>query len=432
MRTRFRKPGNIPIAMRVTASVGQSLGQSNGREIAVATKTKLPTGIEERPSRDDKGLPSYRAWVWDRRTNTRVRKTFSGKGALTAAKAWRADATSALNKGTNVAPSKVTLKEVAEEWLAGAKSSPPTVLNRSGEPFKPSALRGYEADLNRYVLKELGTSRLSDIRRGEVQRLVDKWTGEGLSGSKVRNIVTSLKTILRWAIDREIVATNPTLNLRLPNGSKHRDRAASREEAAELLSALPVDIRPIYATAAYAGLRAGELRALRWADVNLEAHRINVHRSWDDREGEITPKSKAGTRTAPIPKVLRKLLAEHKLSQGLRTRDTDFVFASKNGGPFTPTNIRRRGLVAWEKVNKERAAKEQPLLDPIGLHELRHTAISLWFASGVRREVCEDWAGHSSGHVTDIYRHLRPEVFDAELALVDEYLAERVRLAVGS
>jgi hypothetical protein len=37
--------------------------------------------------------------------------------------------------------------------------------------------------------------------------------------------------------------------------------------------------------------------------------------------------------------------------------------------------------------------------------------------------VCEDWAGHSSGHVTDIYRHLRPEVFDAELALVDEYLA---------
>ena len=44
-------------------------------------------------------------------------------------------------RGKNIAPSKRTLRELAEEWLAGAKASPPTVLNRSGRPYKPSVLR---------------------------------------------------------------------------------------------------------------------------------------------------------------------------------------------------------------------------------------------------------------------------------------------------
>lgn len=191
------------------------------------------------------------------------------------------------------------------------------------------------------------------------------------------------------------------------------------------------DIQAIYATAAYTGLRRGELRALRWGDVDFHKRRISVTKSWDDYAGEITPKSKAGVRLAPMPKVLHKILAEHKLRSGSRTSEDDFVF-TQTGGPFTDTNIRKRAFLAWEKENEKRAEQELPLLTPIGLHELRHSAISLWFAAGVRREVCEDWAGHSSGHVTDIYRHLRPEVFDAELARVDEYLAEPVAVAAVS
>ncbi len=391
-------------------------------------ETGLPVGIEARHARDCAVKPctcrpSYRAWVFDRRTNTRIRKSFSGKGALTAAKGWRIDALSDLQRGKNIAPSKLTLRAVTEEWFAGAKANPPTVLNRSGEVFKPSAIRGYESDLRRFVLPDFGGERISEIKRGDLQRLSDKLTGQGYSGSKVRNIITALKTIYRWAIDRELVNVNPTIGLRLPYGSKHRDRAASREEAVELLSALPADLRVIYATAAYAGLRRGELRGLMWSDVDLDGRRISVKRSWDDREGEVTPKSGAGTREAPLPQVLNRLLAAHKLRSD-KTGDNDFVFGSPNGLPFTATNIRERALLVWEKANAKREPNSQ--LNPISLHELRHTAISLWFASGVRRENCEDWAGHSSGAVTDIYRHLRPEVFNAELELLDEYLGPGV------
>src|SRR5262245_44938071 len=117
-----------------------------------ATKKKSPTGIEKRHSRRcrsrDGGRcdchPSYRAWVWDPRKTERVRKTFP---TLAAAKAWRADATTQINRGKRITPSRATLREAAEAWLEGAKSQPPTVLNREGLPYKPSALRGYEADL---------------------------------------------------------------------------------------------------------------------------------------------------------------------------------------------------------------------------------------------------------------------------------------------
>ena len=365
-------------------------------------------------------------WVFDRRTNSRIRKSFSGKGALAAAKGWRVDALSALNRGQNITPSKVTFGAVVADWLDGAKASPPTVLNRSGQVFKPSVLRGYESDLRRFVLPVFGNERISEIKRGDLQRLSDRFIGEGYSGSKIRNIVTAIKTVYRWAIEREITTSNPTIGLRLPNGVKHRHRAASREEAVELLNALPDDLRVLYAVAAYAGLRRGELRGLRWEDVDLDGRRISVKRSWDDREGEVTPKSAAGTRKAPIPKALARLLAEHRL-RSTRTAEADFVFGSPNGLPFTATNIRERAILAWKKANDRR--EEQ--LDPISLHELRHTAISLWFAAGVRRETCEDWAGHSSGAVTDIYRHLRPEVFDAELARVDEYLGPAVEALVA-
>ena len=188
-------------------------------------ETGLPVGIEARHARDCAVepctcTPSYRAWVYDRRTNTRIRKSFSGKGALAAAKGWRIDALSDLNRGKNIAPSKMTLRAVAEEWFAGAKATPPTVLNRSGEVFKPSAIRGYESDLRRFVLPDFGGEKLSEIRRGDLQRLCDKLTGQGYSGSKVRNVVTALKSVFRWALDRELVSVNPTTGLRLPNGDQ--------------------------------------------------------------------------------------------------------------------------------------------------------------------------------------------------------------------
>ena len=173
-------------------------------------KKRQPTGIFERHSRTCRTMttggacnctPSYRAWIFDRRINSKIFKTFAGTGALAAAKAWRADATSQLNRGKQVAQSKQTLRDVAEAWLAGAKAEPPTTLNRSGLPYKPSALREYERNLWNFILPELGNVRLSDVRRGDLQGLVDRLLGRGLSPSKVRNVIlrSASSTGTRWS-----------------------------------------------------------------------------------------------------------------------------------------------------------------------------------------------------------------------------------------
>jgi integrase len=365
-------------------------------------------------------VPSYRAFVFDKRTHAKVRRTFSGKGALAEAKRWRASATAALHEGKHVARSKITLRDAAEAWLAGAEAEPPTVLTRAGQRYKPSVLRGYRHDLEQHVLPDLGAVRLSEVRRGDLQSLIDRMLGSGLSGGKVRNVVVAVRVVYRQANERDLVSTNPTTGLRVPTGSKPRDRAATATEAAELLAALPTDIRPIYATAFYAGLRRGELRGLGWSDVDLADGVIHVRRGWDDVVGEISPKSRKGARTVPITGLLRDLLVEHKAAQD--TRSGEFVFGSKHGQPFTASNIRKRAAAAWEDANVERKKNKLAPLVPIGLHECRHTFVSLMHDAGLSLERIGDYVGHSSTYMTDRYRHLL-DGHEVEAArLLDEYL----------
>ena len=389
-------------------------------------KRRTSQGIEARHSRtcrtNDDGkcncTPSWRAWVYDRSNGTKVRKTFP---TLAAAKAWRADATSAQNRGRRVTAARITVREAAEAWLAGTKAEPPTILNRSNEPYKPSALREYERNLNNYVLPALGAHRLSELRRGDLQRFVDRLRGEGLSGSKVRNIIIAVRVLYRHAIERELVEVNPTSGLRLPNGSKPRDRAASATEAAALLAALPEADRALWATAFYAGLRRGELRGLRWDDVDLAAGIIHVRRGWDDLAGEIEPKSAKGTRTIPITALLRDYLVDLKARTGRDGRD--LVFGRTADMPFVPWSVREHALTAWEAENAKRAENKLDPLAPIGLHECRHTFVSLMHDAGISLERIGDYVGHSSSYMTDRYRHLL-EGHEAEAArLLDDYLA---------
>lgn len=73
---------------------------------------------------------------------------------------------------------------------------------------------------------------------------------------------------------------------------------------------------------------------------------------------------------------------------------------------FTPTHIRKLALAAWEKANVERREEEQIELKPIGLHELRHSYVSLMHDAGFSLERIGDYVGHSSTYMTDAYRHL--------------------------
>lgn len=367
--------------------------------------------------------PSVEAWVWSRRDGRKIRRTFTGKGAKAAAKAWRQDAAGELRRGRLRAPTSTTLKEAAEAFLAGARDG--SIRSRSGDAYKPSTIRSYEASLRLRVLPDLGGARLSDLARADMQDLVDRMLGQGLDASTIRNTLMPVRAIFRRAIVRGEVAVNPTAALELPAVRGRRDRIASPAEAARLLEAAPERDRTLWATALYAGLRRGELMALRWEDVDLAGGRtglIRVERSWDVREGLIEPKSQAGRRVVPIAGILREHLIAHKLRSG---RSEGLVFGRTAEQPFDGTSISERAATAWKKATA--AALEQdpdaaPFV-PITLHECRHTFASLMIAAGVNAKALSTYMGHSSITITlDRYGHLMPGNEEQAADLLDAYL----------
>jgi integrase len=366
--------------------------------------------------------PAYEAWVYSARDKTKIRRTFTGKGALSAAKGWRNDAASGVRKGTTRAPTQTTLREAATTFLAGAEAG--TIRVKNGQPYRPSALRGYRRALDKRILPDLGARKLGDISRFDLQDLVDRLLAEGLAPSSIQNTLMPLRAIYRRAVHRGDVAVNPTALLEIPTGGEARDRIAAPDEAVKLLAALPVGERALWATAIYAGLRRGELLALAWEHVDFERGVITVERAWDpDEKVMMPPKTKAGRRNVPLVSTLRAHLREHQL---VTARRSGLVFGEDGETPLDPDTLRRQALRTWAKVEPE-------ALVPIGLHECRHTFASLMIAAGVNAKGLSTYMGHSSVTITyDRYGHLMPGNEDEAAGLLDAYLEQATtRVANG-
>jgi integrase len=358
--------------------------------------------------------PAFQAHVWSKREGKRIRKTFP---TLSAAKLWRQDALPAVRKGELRAPTQTTLDQAWQSWLARAEDG--TIRTRSGDRYKPSALRSYEWAMRLRILDNFGAARLSDINRLQLQDLADQLLADGHDPSTIRNTLLPLRAVYRRALSRGEVAVNPTTGVELPAVRGKRDRIASPAEAAALIAALPAEHdRAVWAVAFYAGLRLGELQALRDEDVDLQAGVIRVERSWDKKTGLIEPKSAAGRRKVPIVAELRGHLAAHRLA---RPPDGSGGLFFGADGPVSRTSLLKRARHAWAAAH----------LDPIGLHEARHTFASVLIAARVNVKAISTYLGHSSITITlDRYGHLMPGNETEAVGLVDAYL-ERSSTAIA-
>jgi integrase len=352
----------------------------------------------------------YQAAVWSARDRKRIRRHFD---SLTAAKMWRSDSYGKLRRRELRAPSAMKFSEAAEQWLAGVRTG--YIRTRSGDLYKPSTIRSYEQALrgsqggNGGLLAVLGAIRLSDLTLDDMQDYADKLLAAGAQPSTIRNSIMPVRVICNWR--RREVPVNPTTGLRLPAVRSGRDRIASPAEAEQLLAALKSSDRPLWAAALYAGLRRGELMALRWQDVDFAQGIINVVRAWDPKDREmVAPKSKAGTRRVPIPAALRAFLALEKLASG---GEADALVFGVRGEPFSASSVGERAQRAWKAAG----------LEPISLHECRHTFASLMIAAGVNAKALSTFMGHANISITlDRYGHLMPGAEDEAASLMDAYL----------
>jgi integrase len=278
------------------------------------------------------------------------------------------------------------------------------------QPCPRASESNYEAVLEARLRIEFGAIRLSDLRRNDVQDYAETLLSEGLDPSTVRNILMPLRVIYRRAVRRGEVHMNPTVDLELPGVEGARNRVASPGEAEELLKALTEPDAALWATALYAGLRNGELRALRVEDIDLDDGLIRVERSWDDVEGEIEPKSAAGKREIPICDHLRGYLEAHLERLG---RDAGLVFGETAQQPYSYWKTTSRAYKTWKAAKLER----------ITLHNGRHSFRSYLDYAGISEARCDRFLGHANHAVGRRYTHGFREQLAADAAKLDEYLS---------
>jgi hypothetical protein len=168
--------------------------------------------------------PGYQAQVYSATERRTIRRTFR---TLADARAWRAETKAALDRGTLRAPSRQTLEEAAKDWVNAANAA--VIRTRSGDPYKPGALRGYEQALSARLVPRFGQLKISALHRNAVQDLVDEMLAEDLAPSTVRNAILPLRAIYRRLLARNEVAINPTLGLALPAIRGRRERIARPE-----------------------------------------------------------------------------------------------------------------------------------------------------------------------------------------------------------
>jgi integrase len=326
---------------------------------------------------------------------------------------------------------RITLAEAAYTWLEKAQAG--EILNRSGDTYKPSALRTLEQDLRLRLVPELGTSFMSDIERADLQDLVLTLQAQR-SASKVHACVNAARVLWR---DLDLITgssnslvINPTKGLRLPSIPLTRDRIATSDEAHRLIAALEERDQALWATAMYSGMRLGEIRALRAEKIELGLKRIKVAAGWDQYEGEIDTKTETGRRNTVVIGLLEALLIRHLEMTG--RSGTDLVFGKTADHPFCPSTIHKRAKRQWkaarEREDEEGIIPEGERIRPIGLHESRHSAVSHMLDAGITIDKVSKFMGHASITVTiDRYGHLLPGGEAEAAEVLNEYHARRRR-----
>lgn len=370
--------------------------------------------------------PSYWGRVWDR-ADSKHRKTRMVPSIAEARNA-RTDLQATLRAGTVPASTTMRIAKAIEAYLAAIEAG--TALNKHGRQYKPSAIRDLRGALKGWVGPELGRHRLADLRRGDVQRLIDQMTPEK-SGSRVRTVVNAIRSLYGWAQDRELVDHDPASRVRLPAmNATPRDRIATVDEMQTLLDALdPADALP-YALAVYATARRAEIRHARVEDVDLD---LGVIYLGADERGR---KSRAAQRAVPIVKPLAVRLRRELMRRG-RPSSTALLCpgrkpGGRNSGMLSFEGLQKRVDDIWERKDERGKPTGEKVGERITAHECRHTCATWLDAAGVRPVLVSQLMGHAAparqmgaAQITqERYTHALPGEKERAREQFDRWLAE--------
>jgi integrase len=333
-----------------------------------------------------------------------------------------------MRSGLHVPDSQsIMVAEAGRLWLQSCESA----------GLERATLAYYRQHLELHIIPLLGAVKLSRLTAPMVRAFEDKLSLDR-SPAMVRKARGSLGAILADAQERGLVGQNVVRNLRARRRRGKEVRADKRQkgklkigvhipapdEIRALINTLDGHWRPLFLTAIFTGLRASELRGLRWEDVDLKRGELHVRQRADFFNTIGQPKSEAGERTIPLPPMVVTTLRAHRLACPKGT--LDLVFPNGAGNVENLTNIIARGLkpamVAAGVVTKSGTPKYT------GMHSLRHFYASWCINRRVDGglelplKLVQARLGHATITLTaDRYGHLFPRGDDGdELAAAEK------------
>jgi integrase len=288
---------------------------------------------------------------------------------------------------------EIRLGDYSEEWLAQRVG----IAKRTREIYA-SQLRLHILPMIDDGVPALGMVKLVDLTPALVRAWYRALQGQS-SHSVAAKGYTRLRQILTQAVNEDRILKNPC---RIEGGGVERhseQRFASLEELYALAAEVPTRYRGLVLMAGLAGLRQGELFALRRGDVNLANQTVFVGRKRLRLESglviEDAPKTEKGRRTVSIPRPLVRELEAH-FESFVAAHSDSYIFTSPDGRPIERSNFRYRVWVP---------ATERTDLLGLRFHDLRHTAGTLAARTGATTKELMARLGHASHQAAMVYQH---------------------------
>jgi integrase len=332
----------------------------------------------------------------DPASGQRITKYVSFRGTKREAQAELNRILNRRNEGTYVDPTKMTVAEYLEHWLAVDIDR--RVARKTAARHRGIARHQIIPSLGRIPLRKLTATHI-EAAEAELQRsgyVKGRKLGEGLTAQTVLHVHRTLSQALAHAVKTGVLFKNPAEQVKPPRPPRREIAILSKAEVAALL-------RTAEGTALYlpelvgvtTGMRRGEILGLRWSDIDLKRGTLTVNQSLERAKGKSVlkpPKTAGSRRTITLPALTVEALKVHRDAQAVDRwlGKLELVLAHADGSPLDPDSLTK----AFDRLVVAVGVRR------ITFHGLRHTHISHQLMDGVHVKIVSERAGHASVSTT--------------------------------
>ena len=351
---------------------------------------------------------------YDPGTGKQIQRTITGKTQKEVSKKLKA-ATTAIDEGTYIAPSKLTVGEWLDIWTKEYLSQ-----------IKPRTAESYIIVANNHLKPGLGATKLDRLDAHTVQTFYNSLAEtKNLSAKTVRNIYGVLHKALQQAVKNKYIRFNPADDPVLPIAEKPEIKPFDDEQIKAFLKAAKGHkYEFLFLTVLFTGMREGEALGLQWPAVNLTKGTININSQLQKIVGKkeyqlITPKNGKGRCITPPPFVIDTLQCvkqqqlDNKCRYGECWEDSGFVFTNELGQHLTPKPIYDsfKKVVADIGIPKAR------------FHDLRHSYAVASIRAGDDIKTVQENLGHATAAFTlNVYAHVTDQMKKESADRMQQYI----------